>query len=134
LAESDIIGVAEFPQIVSLVSRDAAQGAHRVDSAPISPQMEPTLTDDSLAQDGKVSPRSALSPDLLPLLDEQGEVRRLEDVESDVIRFAIAHYRGQMSEVARRLQIGRSTLYRKLDALGPAQPMGDQDTDPVVAG
>ena len=33
-------------------------------------------------------------------------------------RNAIAHYRGQMSEVARRLQIGRSTLYRKLEVLG----------------
>jgi len=32
-----------------------------------------------------------------------------------VIRFAITHYRGQMSEVARRLKIGRSTLCRKLD-------------------
>ena len=35
-----------------------------------------------------------------------------------MIRFAIAHYRGQMSEVARRLRIGRSTLYRKLDEIG----------------
>ena len=35
-----------------------------------------------------------------------------------MIRFAISHYRGQMSEVARRLQIGRSTLYRKLEGLG----------------
>ena len=35
-----------------------------------------------------------------------------------MIRFAIARYRGQMSEVARRLRIGRSTLYRKLDDLG----------------
>jgi DNA-binding NtrC family response regulator len=36
-------------------------------------------------------------------------------MESEIIRFAISHYRGQMSEVARRLKIGRSTLYRKLD-------------------
>ena len=35
-----------------------------------------------------------------------------------MIRFAIARYRGQMSEVARRLRIGRSTLYRKLDDIG----------------
>ena len=35
-----------------------------------------------------------------------------------MIRFAIAHYREQMSEVARRLGIGRSTLYRKLEGLG----------------
>jgi DNA-binding NtrC family response regulator len=54
----------------------------------------------------------------LALLDSNGEVRALEDVEAEVIRFAIAHYRGQMSEVARRLRIGRSTLYRKLDVLG----------------
>jgi DNA-binding NtrC family response regulator len=54
----------------------------------------------------------------LPLIDLQGHARPLEDIEDDVIRFAIAHYRGQMSEVARRLKIGRSTLYRKLDHLG----------------
>ena len=46
------------------------------------------------------------------------KVRPLEDIEAELIRYAITHYRGQMSEVARRLQIGRSTLYRKLEALG----------------
>ena len=45
-------------------------------------------------------------------------MRPLEEIEAEVIRYAVAHYRGQMSEVARRLQIGRSTLYRKLEALG----------------
>ena len=45
-------------------------------------------------------------------------MRPLEDIEFETIRFAIAHYRGQMSEVARKLQIGRSTLYRKLEHLG----------------
>ena len=50
----------------------------------------------------------------LPLVDAAGEVRPLEEIETEAIRFAIAHYRGQMSEVARRLGIGRSTLYRKL--------------------
>ena len=29
-----------------------------------------------------------------------GEVRPLEDMENEIIRFAISHYRGQMSEVA----------------------------------
>ena len=45
-------------------------------------------------------------------------MRPLDDVETEAIRFAITHYRGQMSEVARRLGIGRSTLYRKLKDLG----------------
>ena len=38
--------------------------------------------------------------------------------EGSVIRLAIGHYRGRMTEVARRLGIGRSTLYRKLADLG----------------
>jgi DNA-binding NtrC family response regulator len=54
----------------------------------------------------------------LALTDPRGDVRPLEDIERDAIRFAISHYRGQMSEVARRLKIGRSTLYRKLEGLG----------------
>src|SRR6266446_6152868 len=54
----------------------------------------------------------------LDLLDENGHVRALADIEAEAIRFAIGNYRGQMSEVARRLHIGRSTLFRKLDSLG----------------
>jgi DNA-binding NtrC family response regulator len=52
---------------------------------------------------------------MLSMLAAGGDVRPLEELESEIIRFAISHYRGQMSEVARRLKIGRSTLYRKLD-------------------
>jgi len=52
------------------------------------------------------------------LFNEDGNLRTLEEIEADVIRLAIGHYRGRMSEVARRLGIGRSTLYRKLGDLG----------------
>jgi len=45
-------------------------------------------------------------------------MRKLEDIESEIIRMAISRYDGHMSEVARRLGIGRSTLYRKLKELG----------------
>jgi DNA-binding NtrC family response regulator len=51
-------------------------------------------------------------------LDSRGNVRTLADVELEMIRLAIDHYHGQMSEVARRLGIGRSTLYRKLKEYG----------------
>ena len=57
------------------------------------------------------------APDRLALLDDVSQMRPLDELEAEIIRFAIAHYRGQMSEVARRLRIGRSTLYRKLEAL-----------------
>ena len=52
------------------------------------------------------------------LYASDGNLRPLEEIEADVIRLAIGHYRGRMSEVARRLGIGRSTLYRKLSELG----------------
>ena len=57
------------------------------------------------------------SPGVL-LYTSDGNLRPLEDIEADVIRLAIGHYRGRMTEVARRLGIGRSTLYRKLSDLG----------------
>ncbi|KQM26335.1 MULTISPECIES: sigma-54-dependent transcriptional regulator [unclassified Sphingomonas] len=52
------------------------------------------------------------------LFRPDGNLRALEEIEADVIRLAIGHYRGRMTEVARRLGIGRSTLYRKLGELG----------------
>jgi DNA-binding NtrC family response regulator len=52
------------------------------------------------------------------LFTSDGHLRLLEDIEADIIRLAIGHYRGRMTEVARRLGIGRSTLYRKLGDLG----------------
>ena len=52
------------------------------------------------------------------LYTDDGHVRPLEEIEADIIRLAIGHYRGRMTEVARRLGIGRSTLYRKLSELG----------------
>ena len=52
------------------------------------------------------------------LYTSDGNLRPLEEIEADVIRLAIGHYRGRMTEVARRLGIGRSTLYRKLGDLG----------------
>jgi DNA-binding NtrC family response regulator len=52
------------------------------------------------------------------LFNADGNMRALDAIEADVIRLAIGHYRGRMTEVARRLGIGRSTLYRKLAELG----------------
>nr|WP_047167425.1 sigma-54 dependent transcriptional regulator [Sphingomonas sp. Y57] len=55
------------------------------------------------------------------LFGADGHVRPIDEIEADLIRLAIGHYRGRMTEVARRLRIGRSTLYRKLGELGIEQ-------------
>ncbi len=55
---------------------------------------------------------------LVRILDERGHLRTLEEIEKDLIQLAIGIYSGHMSEVARRLGIGRSTLYRKVREQG----------------
>jgi DNA-binding NtrC family response regulator len=138
LAEGDEVGTADFPQIAALAHRQPA-AAPAIPSPAIAPH--PIETSESAMPAlheiatplGSIAPQLPLEPGVtLTLLDAQGEVRPLEELEADVIRFAISHYRGQMSEVARRLQIGRSTLYRKLDALGLQQRAPEDEADPVV--
>jgi DNA-binding NtrC family response regulator len=120
LAEGDTIGPDGFPQI-------AADGPAYVAVPGGAPGVAASPEGDGHRLEGEIlsiessnaPPPAAPSPiGALDLLDDNGEVRPLEDIEADAIRFAITHYRGQMSEVARRLRIGRSTLYRKLDSLG----------------
>jgi DNA-binding NtrC family response regulator len=54
----------------------------------------------------------------IPATTDQGEIRSLEAMEADMIRLALGRYRWHMTEVAKRLGIGRSTLYRKMREFG----------------
>ena len=92
---------ADFPQI----ARESAHGKRADDYHARQPEHRTELA--SLAH----------APGVTLYLPD-GNLRPLEDIEADVIRLAIGHYQGRMSEVARRLGIGRSTLYRKLAELG----------------
>jgi DNA-binding NtrC family response regulator len=70
------------------------------------------------------------SPYALSATNASGHIRKFEDLESEIIRMAIARYDGHMSEVARRLGIGRSTLYRKLKEFGlEPHPASSQNGD-----
>jgi len=73
---------------------------------------------DLLGDTAQLSGGSAHESAGVVLYTPDGNLRPLEEIEADVIRLAIGHYRGRMTEVARRLGIGRSTLYRKLSELG----------------
>ena len=53
-----------------------------------------------------------------PRSTRAGEIRPLDEIEADMIRLALGRYRGHMTEVAKRLKIGRSTLYRKMQEYG----------------
>lgn len=90
LCEGDALTRADFPQIATLASAQPVQ---------------PTA--------GNLAGAAGVT-----LFRADGNLRALDEIEADVIRLAIGHYRGRMTEVARRLGIGRSTLYRKLGELG----------------
>ena len=135
LADGDEIGVDEIPQIgisphdTPAVTAESLPTSAGHDLPPIAspPLGAITISDHA----GWMPPGTAGSvpnqPGVLPMLIA-GDIRPLEEIEAEVIRFAITHYRGQMSEVARKLQIGRSTLYRKLESLGlgqEAEPLTD---------
>ena len=64
------------------------------------------------------------------VVEDTSEMKTMEEIEAEVIRFALQFYRGRMSEVSRRLGIGRSTLYRKLKDLGLD---GDDKADEAAA-
>ncbi len=116
LSEGDVLTEEEFPQIRAQVEGTVDLGgespsavpAHAVNGGAVEPVEHPALP--------PVQERPR--PGTLRAIDERGNVRALADVEFEMIRLAIDHYNGQMSEVARRLGIGRSTLYRKLKEYG----------------
>ena len=93
----------------------------------------PLLLEGPAAPQGEAAGKPEWTASHLPLLDERDHVRPLDEIEAEVIRFAIAHYRGQMSEVARKLRIGRSTLYRKLEGLGLGSDAEESDQAGVAA-
>jgi len=115
LTDGEQIGLREFPQISAQVGPGTMDAQPMIDP---SPAIAATWPDAREAADVSGQNAAALTMHTLRLTDAQDEVRPLEEIEKEVIRFAIAHYREQMSEVARRLKIGRSTLYRKLESLG----------------
>lgn len=48
------------------------------------------------------------------ILDHDGDVRTLDDIEADLIHLALSIYGGCVAQAARGLGIGRSTIYRRL--------------------
>lgn len=121
LADGPELTVAEFPQIASQVEGFVLE----IPDAPTALQKPAAYTgpaligaEDILPQTLEVHAGDGSSSLGIPAVTESGEIRALEDIEADMIRLALGRYRGHMTEVAKRLKIGRSTLYRKMQEYG----------------
>lgn len=108
LADRPMISPQEFPQVAAHVESVFGAGAN--DRQPTE-AFEPI----EIRQSDAAAPvfRSSTMA-----FDEEGEIRPLEEIEAEIIRMALERYQGRMSLVARKLGIGRSTLYRKVKDLG----------------
>jgi DNA-binding NtrC family response regulator len=129
MGETDQLGLVDFP-LVSTSAQTVVGPDVAGDPITVAPANS-HLTAPFVVSGNDIPIAPLPSQGALMMLNADGDVRPLEEMENDVIRFAISHYRGQMSEVARRLKIGRSTLYRKLDEAaagdseqGNAEPTG----------
>jgi DNA-binding NtrC family response regulator len=120
MSEGEQLGLADFPQ--AAVQSPGVADAHNHDLQPliVGPAFHSTAP--AMVSGNEIPIAPLPSAGTLPMLTSGGEVRPLDEMETEIIRFAISHYRGQMSEVARRLKIGRSTLYRKLDEAAADAP------------
>ncbi len=122
LCETDILDIQDFPQIAALVDGfevkipPAPIPAPHTLRRPDGNNQVPIRTSTSQVSDGNAIGVS--------IVTNGGHIRTLEEVEADMIKLAMHRYRGQMSEVARKLGIGRSTLYRKMRDLGLEEAAG----------
>ncbi|MBI2718264.1 MAG: sigma-54-dependent Fis family transcriptional regulator [Rhizobiales bacterium] len=126
LCETDMLEIQDFPQIAAMVEGYDV----KIPAAPPAPQKAALPQGTAAIAGGGNLPRSAgaaVSDGMaigIPVVTDGGHMRKLEEVEADMIRLALHRYRGQMSEVARKLGIGRSTLYRKMKDLGLEEAIG----------
>ncbi|HRO04738.1 MAG TPA: sigma-54 dependent transcriptional regulator, partial [Terricaulis sp.] len=115
LCEGDLLQPEDFPQISGLKPLVAANDA--MPEGVAVPANDHHITAAQVAFAAVVEAASD-APKPVTVFDGEGHLRQLEQIERDLIELAIDHYSGHMSEVARRLGIGRSTLYRKLREYG----------------
>jgi len=120
LADGSELTVAEFPQIASQVEGFIPEIPPAPQSQKPAAYTGPALigAEATVPQTVEVRPGGGASALGIPAVTETGEIRALEDIEADMIRLALGRYRGHMTEVAKRLKIGRSTLYRKMQEYG----------------
>jgi len=61
-----------------------------------------------------IKKNSDISSELFDVFDDRGTCKTLDSIEEEIIKRLVGMCNGNLSEVAKQLNIGRSTIYRKL--------------------
>jgi DNA-binding NtrC family response regulator len=118
LCDSDTLDICDFPQIASLVEGFEPVAPPAPEVQTLNPPLQAMISDSYAAAPRFESGTNGGSSHDISAITDAGQIRRLEDVEADMIKLALNRYHGHMSKVARELGIGRSTLYRKVREMG----------------
>ncbi|MBI1383604.1 MAG: response regulator [Rhizobiales bacterium] len=121
LADTPVLGVSEFPQIAAHVegfSKAVPAAPAFIDRRPVIDGPVVLGIEDIMPETLQLYGDEGQEAIGIPAVNATGELRSLEQMEADMIRLALGRYRGHMTEVAKRLGIGRSTLYRKMREFG----------------
>lgn len=61
-----------------------------------------------------IKENASINSELVDIFDDDGNCKTLDMIEEEVVRRLFDIYNGNLSEVAKKLDVGRSTVYRKL--------------------
>lgn len=61
-----------------------------------------------------IKKNSDINSELVDIFDDEGKCKSLDLIEEEIIRRLVDIYNGNLSEVSKQLDVGRSTVYRKL--------------------
>lgn len=64
-----------------------------------------------------IKKNSHINSELIDVFDDNGRCKTIDEIEEEIIRRLVDIFNGNLSEVAKNLDIGRSTIYRKLKIL-----------------
>jgi len=94
LCEGDMLTPEEFPQFLNKENSNSAR------------------------KKSEVKKSADVNSELVDIFDEEGRCKTFEQIEEEIITRLVEIYNGNLSEVSKRLNIGRSTIYRKLRIIG----------------
>jgi DNA-binding NtrC family response regulator len=93
LCDSDILKSEHFPQLLNKENNNLTKAKSAIKKS------------------------SDINSELIDIFDDEGVCKTIEVIEEEIIRRLVDIYNGNLSEVAKKLDIGRSTIYRKLKIL-----------------
>lgn len=93
LCDGDILEAKHFPQLLNKESNSLTKAK------------------------SAIKKNSSVNSELIDIFDDEGKCKTIEVIEEEIIKRLVDICNGNLSEVAKQLDIGRSTIYRKLKIL-----------------